>query len=269
MEEIFVQCPKCGSNFDCLVYHNGRPYKRKFCSRKCANSRVWNKEKKARHSVLAKQHPNYVPAKLENRICPCGKEFCVRPFKKNKHCSHTCAMRYRPQEVKKKCGGYREKAGRSKSGYYKGVYCGSTYELCWVIYQIDKGMPFKRFEGFIEKNGLKYYPDFLVGERVIIEIKGYWTEVVDQKTKMAKSLGYCVEVLYKQDLKEIFQYVENTYGTKKFQTLYDDHKPNYVGICLHCKKEFSNERRKPKTKEVFCSRVCCGKYRKNKNTPCR
>lgn len=26
-------------------------------------------------------------------------------------------------------GGYRKGSGRSKHGYYKGIYCGSTYEL--------------------------------------------------------------------------------------------------------------------------------------------
>jgi hypothetical protein len=67
----------------------------------------------------------------------------------------------------------------------------------------------------------------------------------------------------------MFDHVESKYGTKKFHTLYDDHKPNYIGTCHNCGKEFSSERRKPKTEEVFCSRSCCGKFRKKQNTPCR
>lgn len=178
-------------------------------------------------------------------------------------------MAYRPKETRSRCGGYREGSGRSKSGYYKEIYCGSTYELCWVIYHLDNNLSFKRFEGFLEKDGLKYYPDFLVGNDQIVEIKGYWTEVVDKKKKLAESFGYRVSILYKEDLKNIFNYVEEKYGTKRFQTLYDKHKPSYSGVCCYCKSEFFKERRKPKTQQVFCSRSCCGKYRKNQNTPCR
>ena len=169
-------------------------------------------------------------------------------------------MTYRPKETRSKCGGYREGSGRSKFGYYKGIYCGSTYELCWVIYHLDNCLPFERFKGFLKDDRIKYYPDFLIGNR-IIEIKGYWTESVDRKKKLAESLGYEVEVLYKKDLKKIFDYVKEKYGTTKFQTLYDEHKPSYVGTCCQCKKEFSKERKKPKTKNVFCSRSCSGTYR--------
>jgi len=266
MKELFVQCPKCGKKFNCISVHGD---KNKFCSRKCANVRIWDEAKRARHSEIAKRHPNYIPAVFETKTCACGKEFKSKPIKKQKYCSLSCASKYTPKSPKFNAGGYREGSGRSKSGYFKGVYCGSTYELCWVIYQMDKGLPFSRFEGLLEQDGLKYYPDFIVGEKQIVEIKGYWTEAVDRKTRMAESLGYSVKVLYKDDLKNVFKYVEDKYGTKKFQTLYDDHRPNYVGTCLYCKKEFSSERRKPKTKEVFCSRVCCGKYRKIQNTPCR
>ena len=264
-------CQHCGSLFDCISFHKDgnyeRKYRKKFCSRKCAASRSWDEEKKARHSAIAKSLPTYKPAKLVERICPCGKKFMVRPCLKKKHCCHPCSSKYRPKYPG--MGGYREGSGRSKSGYYKGIYCGSTYELCWVIYRLDKGLPFKRFEGLLEKGDLKYFPDFLVGNNQIIEIKGYWTEAVNKKKTLAESLGYKVKILYKEDLKHIFHYVKEKYGTDKFQTLYDDHKPNYVGTCCYCKKEFSSERKKPKTKDVFCSRTCCGKYRKIKNTPCR
>ena len=39
--------------------------------------------------------------------------------------------------LKGKTGGIREGAGRSKSGWYKGYYCNSSYELAWVIYSLD------------------------------------------------------------------------------------------------------------------------------------
>ena len=254
MKTLLCQCPKCGKDFE------GHKRKR-FCSRGCANSRVWDEEKKAKHSLIAKAHR---PPKYEQRTCPCGKSFQTKPFLKKKHCCFDCSAKY----VKRPTGGYREGSGRSKSGYFRGIYCGSTYELCWVIHQLDKGIPFKRFDGLLKKGDLKYFPDFLVGEKQIIEIKGYWTPAVDYKTEMAKSLGYSVQVLYKEDLKEAFEHVEKKHGTKKFHTLYDSYKPTYTGTCFNCGKEFSRDRR-PSAKQVFCSRVCCGKFRKSQNTPCR
>ena len=76
---------------------------------------------------------------------------------------------------------------------------------------------------FLEKDGLKYYPDFLLDDgKTIIETKGYESEEsVQKKTKLAESFGYIVKVLRKNDLKDIFNYVETKYNTKKFQTLYD------------------------------------------------
>ena len=263
MEELIIQCPKCGKPFNCISKKN---YRKKFCSRQCANSRTWNESKRKKHAIIAKKHPRYKPAKFEIRICLCKKEFIVKPFLKKKFCCYRCSVVYRSKEIK--TGGYREGSGRSKSGYYHGIYCGSTYELCWVIYCVDKKIKFERFRGFIEKDGIKYYPDFILNKKNIVEIKGYWTDAVDKKTKIAESFGYRVKVLYKEYLKEIFSYVEEKYKTKKFYTLYDNHKPNYKKTCNYCLHDFHSEK-KSKTKNVFCSRVCSGKFRKVQNTPCR
>lgn len=88
---------------------------------------------------------------------------CKKPAK-NKFCTRVCAGRA-------SVGGYRPGSGRAKTGYYKGIYCGSTYELAWVIFNIDNHIQFERFSGFIESNGVKYFPDFIQGN-TIVEIKG-------------------------------------------------------------------------------------------------
>ena len=69
----------------------------------------------------------------------------------------------------KKLGGYREGSGRSKSGYYKGIFCASTYELAWVVYRIDNQLPVERFKGYLEDevSNLKYYPDFFVDGSIV------------------------------------------------------------------------------------------------------
>jgi DNA-directed RNA polymerase subunit RPC12/RpoP len=169
-------------------------------------------------------------------------------------------------------GGYREGSGRSKQGHYKGIYCGSTYELCWAIHALDHGIKFTRFPGQLKKDKLIYIPDFLLAdEKTIIEPKGYDKgDSVTKKTALAESLGYIVKVLKKDDLKYAFDYVEKTYNTKHFHTLYDDYKPKYTYVCSFCNKEFSRDKKlKNNCKEAFCNQSCSGKKRllQNKDKP--
>ena len=152
-------------------------------------------------------------------------------------------------------GGYREGSGRAKCGYYKGIYCGSTYELAWVIFQLDNNKKFDRFPGFVEADGKKYFPDFLQDGK-IVEIKGYEVaDKVDAKTTIANKNGYEVVVLRKADLKEQFLWVEEKYKTKKFHTLYDEYKPQYAYKCACCGVDFFKDK-KSKFEKTFCSRAC-------------
>jgi len=163
-------------------------------------------------------------------------------------------------------GGYRVGSGRSKHGYYKGIYCGSTYELCWVIFNLDHNIKFDRFPGKLEHNGVVYYPDFLLSDKkTIIETKGYEKQnLVEKKNKVAEHFGYVVKVLRKEDLQHIFEYVKLKYNTNKFYELYDDYKPKYSHICNCCSIKFETDR-KIKTETKFCNRVCAGRYRKSIN----
>ncbi len=151
-------------------------------------------------------------------------------------------------------GGYRPGSGRAKTGYYKGIYCGSTYELAWVIYQIDHNIPFERFKGCIEYNGKKYFPDF-IQNGIIIEIKGYESQdSVDIKNNIARQNGYDVLVLRKEQLKKEFDWVKEHYSSD-FKTLYDEYKPQYVYICANCDVKFGRDR-KSKYEKTYCSRYC-------------
>jgi hypothetical protein len=160
-------------------------------------------------------------------------------------------------------GGYRKGSGRSKSGYYKGIYCGSTYELCWVIYNIDHDIKFESFPHSLKNEELTYIPDFLIGD-TIYEMKGYHTDSVTKKKQLAESFGYKVKILYKEDLQYAFDYVKNKYKTSKFYTLFDSYKPSYEYECCFCNKKYSSDRKK-KT-EQYCSQSCCGKARKSINS---
>jgi hypothetical protein len=157
-------------------------------------------------------------------------------------------------------GGYRPGSGRAKTGYYKGIYCGSTYELAWVIYQIDNNKSFSRFDGCLlhPLTGQKYFPDFLQ-DGVIIEIKGYESkESVEVKNDIARLNGYNVVVKRKQDLVTEFLWLKEKYSlSKDYYTLYDDYKPQYSYTCSYCSIIFTRD--KPvKTPNKFCSRKCGG-----------
>lgn len=152
-------------------------------------------------------------------------------------------------------GGYRKGSGRAKTGYYNGIYCGSTYELVWVIYQINHNLEFERFSGHLEYEGKKYFPDFLQNGK-IIEIKGYESiESVAEKTKVANMNGYDVIVLRKPQLENEFLWVCNKYNTKNYAELYDDYKPKYTYSCDSCGVLFNRDK-KSKYNKIFCSRKC-------------
>lgn len=274
-KQFIKNCLKCNKEFSVTrsAKFNFRAPKQelKYCSRLCANSREWTNEQKIKVSescknsekvkkansikrIASKVNKSYI---IKESICiACGNLFksevkfeCKAP---RKTCSEKC--------FKKISGGYREGSGRSKHGYYKGIYCGSTYELIWVIYRLDHTLSCERFPTFIEGNGIKYYPDFFDSvTNTIIEIKGYEkNEKVNQKNELAKEKGYNVVVLRKEDLQKEFDWVKNNYNYKDVSELYDNYKPKYSYECSFCKKEFFRNK-KATTIKIFCSRSCAGK----------
>lgn len=264
-------CPRCGATHT----KSGT-----FCSRSCANVRVHSEETKAKisagvNSANIRKNPNVVHRCEHKHICLfCKKEFLG--VKRQKFCSRACAQKgmesQRNDALKKAVealkangnfGGYRPGSGRAKHGYYKGIYCGSTYELVWLIYQLDNGIPVERFLGELEWNGVKYVPDFLQNGK-IIELKGYESqESVDRKTAVANHFGYEVLVLREKDLKQEFEWVKTHYQYHDLEELYDTYKPKFTYTCAFCKNKFTRNKRL-KTSIVCCSRKCAGKFVANR-----
>lgn len=257
-------CPKCKCGYNEISKWGVKM----FCSRKCANSRIMSAEVKDKisksviQSISKNPQVKGISKSLIDKTCPiCSTTFRVFNSTKRVYCSRSCYdkdvdFKFRLKPI----GGYRERSGRSKSGYYKGIYCGSTYELCWVIFALDSDINFKRFDGFLTDGKTKYFPDFeLIGKKHIIEIKGFeYTKSVEIKTRLAEKCGYIVDVLRKENLKPVFEYVEKKFGTKKFYTLYDTFDPKYKYSCSHCGGVFERKELL-KTTTKFCSRGCCGK----------
>ena len=155
------------------------------------------------------------------------------------------------------CGGYREGSGRSKSGYFNNFYCSSTYELAYYIWNIEHDVDIERCKesfNYTHKGNIhRYYPDFVV-DGVIIETKGYHTDIVDIKTKAVESQGRKIKVLYEKDLTHMIDYVKDKYRVTCLEELYQEYEPR-VAKCKICGQEFPTKRR---STGKICSRKCSG-----------
>ena len=112
-------------------------------------------------------------------------------------------------------GGYRENSGIGKHGKYKNIRCDSTWELAYILYCNDHNITIKRcnkrFDYYDnEGNKHRYYPDFIINDNEIIEIKGH----TDKKWELKQSIveKENITVLYKNDMKDILKYCYEKYG---------------------------------------------------------
>lgn len=121
---------------------------------------------------------------------------------------------------KKHFGGYVRGSGRGKKGWYKGVFCDSSWELAYVIYNIEHNIKFEQccesFSYEYENETHKYYPDFKEND-VYVEIKNF-----NSKKFIAKleQFPFKIKVLYKEDIKPYLDYVISKYG-EDFTRLYE------------------------------------------------
>lgn len=123
-----------------------------------------------------------------------------------------------------KGGGLRKGAGRGKNGWYKGYWCDSSWELAFVIYNLDNNINFERnkkyFEYKYKEKIYKYYPDFILNGEYI-EIKGYESEKSKEKKKQ---FPFKLNTYYSAEMKPILEYVIKKYGND-FIKLYERHVP--------------------------------------------
>lgn len=125
------------------------------------------------------------------------------------------------EKARQNNGGLRKGSGRGKKGRYKGYWCDSSWELAFVIYNLEHGILFERnTEGFeYEFNGKikKYYPDFIV-DSCYYEIKGYITE--QSLTKIAQ-FKKGIRVIDKKGIQKYLKYTIDKYG-RDFIKLYGE-----------------------------------------------
>lgn len=148
-------------------------------------------------------------------------------FKTGKIKTHIWTQEERDKQSKnakkRKLGGYHRHGGKGKRGWYKGYWCDSSWELAWVIYNIEHEIKFtrckERFE--YEHDGKKhtYNPDFILENGEYVEIKGWsckqWQSKVNQFPKEK-----VLHILMLKQMLPILKYVEEKYG-KDFTRLYE------------------------------------------------
>lgn len=139
---------------------------------------------------------------------------CIDPLKEEER-------RNKISQKMKNYGGLRHGSGRGQKGWYKGYFCDSSWELAWIVYNIDHNITFERnFEKFpYEHDNIKrfFIPDFIMENGLYVEIKGYFTEQVKSKIKY---FPHDIKIIDKNEINLYIEYTVNVYG-KNFINLYD------------------------------------------------
>lgn len=183
---------------------------KRFCSTQAFQDNLERKRKKGKKDII--------------KHCPiCGKEFVVKSCNaKRIFCSRACCDNDKTFQFHKKTpGGLRKGSSRAYHGWYQGYYCDSSWELAFVIYNLEHGVSFQRnrqgFEYEYKGEKHKFYPDFILDDGTYVEIKGYMGKQNEAKiTSFDKSL----KVLTKKEIKPYLQYCVVKYG-KDFTSLYE------------------------------------------------
>lgn len=207
-----------------------------FCSRKCANSRHCSevvkqkisdgvkKADKTKYYNSIENHKQFRKILYYNDPPKCI--ICGAILSYNKRYNSTCSELCRRELIRRNALKQRFH-GNGKSGKYKHFWCDSTYELVFIIYCLEHNIDIKRNKKaykYIYNNEIhKYIPDFIVDDE-LVEIKGYYTDLVDIKLRSVNDRF--IKVLYKKDIQYCFDYVDEKYkdviGDKKDYTkLYD------------------------------------------------
>lgn len=148
----------------------------------------------------------------------CQNQFLVRSKSKNKKtCSPECLKNHQSLNNARQ-GTY------GKCGYYKGVFCGSTWELAFLVFNLDKGKDIKRceltFKYNLEDGSHTYFPDFIM-DNIIYEVKSREYGSLVEKNEAVIKAGYEIVMIKKKEINPIIKIVKESYKVKNLVDLYD------------------------------------------------
>lgn len=247
--KIEKTCKACGKKYFIAWTKSGYS---DFCSSKCSRSfstKIKREEINEKVSLKFKEKhlPVYEQKYYDNpKYCLNCKKIIPYIRRKCKTCGKKCETEILSKKAKNllkegklNTGGYFKNSSRGRCGYYQGIWCDSTYELAFLIYNLEHNVSIKRCEEYFTytSNGKqhKYFPDFIIGDE-IIEIKNYWRKEVDLKINAVKEKGKTIKVLYQTDLEPMMQYIDKKFNVhhkgkrNNYHTLYDKVTNNRTNI---------------------------------------
>lgn len=206
---------------------------KKTCSRKCASKlSAKHTDLESRNKKISKTIKSSFNVDRDEKGKPIKTRNCARcgiSFKTNSsaiYCSDECRERSRSENISKSCkgrtGGLRVNSyKRYKSGYYKGIHCDSSYELAFLVYNLDNGVEIRRNSIYLEYEykgrTFKYYPDFEIDGK-LYEIKGYESDKDVEKRKQHPE----VIQIDKNGISRYIEYVSAKYGKNFCEVLYEN-----------------------------------------------
>ena len=245
-------CPVCNKIFDTVRKLREHVKLEKHYKNNLKDNYEWicsicNKSFKSRRKLQKHRIDEHNGKKLTAKTIICNCQYCniefTHGFAKNLHEKHCelnpnrveCKGHLNSEETRQKIsntakkngksGGYRPGAGYKniKKGFYKGIWCDSSWELAFLIYCLEHNIAIKRnidkFPYYIE-NKLHYYiPDFIIGN-TYIEIKGRVDYRCKYKFEQFPNKQH-LKIYYAKDMKCFLNYVYKKYG-KNFTCLYDE-----------------------------------------------
>jgi len=165
------QCEYCGSDND-GSYGSGR-----FCSKGC--SRGFSTKSK-RKEINEKVSKTLTLDPYEKTCKQCEKKFSTKK-KHKKFCSCQCAINHQhsdPTVLEKWRVSRLKEIEKGNIGYgiktsYEGIRCDSALEYAFLKWYLEQhpNSKIERFKGYLEGEGIKYQPDFIIDGKIIVEVK--------------------------------------------------------------------------------------------------
>lgn len=211
----------------------------RFCSLKCSRS-FSTKEK--RQEINEKIKETFKTKNTTSNLCIiCGNDFIVKFHRrKRKTCSKECAQKaVFTDESRRKISEARIKSIENGNvGYgikceFNGIRCDSALEYAFIKWYLlnNQNASIKRFAGSISKFGITYIPDFIIDDKILVEVKY-------QNTFIGKSLAdkWKTYIETQEKKKEIlkesgFEYIwftDEVCGTQFYKKCLKEAKKNLV-----------------------------------------
>ena len=191
-----------------------------FCGKLCKN-----KNSLAQHELRCKENPERKD--FNNLAAFVAKESAEARTERYKNCRETLKARIALGEVNYD-NNIRTKY---KFGTYQGYHCDSSWELAFVIYNLDHNIIFsrntERFPYLWRDATHYYYPDFIIQD-TYYEVKSYFDDRVAAKCEAFPEDKILV-ILDQVKIQPYLNYCEKTYG-KDFATLYDRSSPSWMDL---------------------------------------